>query len=204
MRKLEDIVIKSPNLNSILLNYIRNQSNTVIILLSTEFNLIDYNDRFSEIFQQELKQGRLNLRTITINEHHPRLENFTNDFRTRLGFRPFNSEVFSLDCHIYKSDGYYVLIGSHHMLTTDSIIKQMAELNKEMAHLTRELQKKNRALEEAARTIKTLSGLIPICAWCKKIRDDDGYWSVLEEYFRTRTEAEFSHSICPDCMEKME
>ena len=50
--------------------------------------------------------------------------------------------------------------------------------------------------------IKTLRGLLPICAWCKKVRDDGGYWNQIEEYVRKHTEAEFSHGICPDCLAK--
>ncbi|MBC8277842.1 MAG: DUF3365 domain-containing protein [FCB group bacterium] len=58
-------------------------------------------------------------------------------------------------------------------------------------------------LQEALRQIKTLKGLIPICASCKKIRDDKGFWSNVEVYIRDRTDAEFSHGICPDCAEKL-
>ncbi len=54
-------------------------------------------------------------------------------------------------------------------------------------------------LENANHQINTLKGIIPICASCKKIRDDDGYWEQIEEYIRNHTEAEFSHGICPDC-----
>jgi len=48
--------------------------------------------------------------------------------------------------------------------------------------------------------IKILSGLLPICASCKKIRDDKGYWNQIEAYIRDHSEAEFTHSICPDCV----
>jgi ligand-binding sensor domain-containing protein len=51
--------------------------------------------------------------------------------------------------------------------------------------------------------IKTLHGLLPICAWCKKVRDDGGYWNQLEEYVSEHTQAEFSHGICPECREQM-
>jgi len=50
--------------------------------------------------------------------------------------------------------------------------------------------------------VKTLSGLLPICAHCKKIRDDKGYWNQIESYIRDHSEAEFSHSICQDCAKK--
>ena len=57
-------------------------------------------------------------------------------------------------------------------------------------------------LEEALDEIKTLRGLIPICAWCKSIRNDEGSWEQLEAYLRDRTEAEFSHGICPQCAQR--
>jgi CheY-like chemotaxis protein len=62
---------------------------------------------------------------------------------------------------------------------------------------------RNEELREALSKIKTLSGLLPICASCKKIRDDKGYWSQIEAYVSRHTEAEFSHSICPDCAKKL-
>lgn len=51
--------------------------------------------------------------------------------------------------------------------------------------------------------INTLSGLLPICAWCKKVRDDGGYWKQIETYLQTRTQTRFSHGVCPECMAKL-
>lgn len=58
-------------------------------------------------------------------------------------------------------------------------------------------------LQDALTQIKTLSGLLPICASCKKIRDDHGYWHQVEVYIREHSEVDFSHSICPECSEKL-
>jgi DNA-binding response OmpR family regulator len=58
-------------------------------------------------------------------------------------------------------------------------------------------------LSLALEQIKTLRGIVPICASCKKIRDDEGYWQQVEVYVRDHTEAEFSHAICPDCVKKL-
>jgi phosphoserine phosphatase RsbU/P len=58
-------------------------------------------------------------------------------------------------------------------------------------------------LTDALCSIKTLRGLIPICAWCKRIRDDEGYWEQVESYVSQHTEAEFTHSICPECSAKV-
>jgi DNA-binding response OmpR family regulator len=54
-------------------------------------------------------------------------------------------------------------------------------------------------LEEALLRVKQLQGLIPICAWCKKVRDDRNYWQQVEQYVTDHSEARFTHSICPDC-----
>jgi len=71
--------------------------------------------------------------------------------------------------------------------------RRQAEQEKEV--LITELQK---ALDE----VKTLSGLLPICSTCKKIRDDKGYWNQIENYIGEHSEAQFTHSICPDCLVK--
>ena len=58
-------------------------------------------------------------------------------------------------------------------------------------------------LENALSEVKQLSGLLPICSYCKKIRDDEGYWEQLEGYVSKRSEAQFSHGICPDCFDNV-
>ncbi|MGR3316965.1 MAG: response regulator [Candidatus Anammoxibacter sp.] len=57
-------------------------------------------------------------------------------------------------------------------------------------------------LQKALAEVKTLSGFIPICASCKNIRDDKGYWNKVEQYINKHSEAEFTHSMCPDCLKK--
>ena len=66
----------------------------------------------------------------------------------------------------------------------------------------KEQQKLISELQEALAEIKTLKGFIPICATCKKIRDDEGYWNQLEAYISKHTDAVFSHGMCPECAEK--
>jgi len=58
-------------------------------------------------------------------------------------------------------------------------------------------------LEEALQNVKTLTGFLPICANCKKIRDDEGYWQQIEEYIMDHSEADFTHGICNECVEKL-
>ncbi len=66
-----------------------------------------------------------------------------------------------------------------------------------------EREKLIRDLQEALSKIRTLSGMLPICSSCKKIRDDKGYWTQIELYIREHSDAEFSHGICPDCSQKL-
>ena len=58
-------------------------------------------------------------------------------------------------------------------------------------------------LEQALARVKQLHGLLPICAYCKKIRDDQNYWQQVEAYITARSEAHFSHGVCPECYEKV-
>jgi hypothetical protein len=60
-----------------------------------------------------------------------------------------------------------------------------------------------RELQEALANVKALKGLLPICANCKNIRDDKGYWNKIEIYIRERSEAQFTHGICPECARKL-
>ena len=68
-----------------------------------------------------------------------------------------------------------------------------------LMRLRQSLQKKNQELEEALSSVKILSGLLPICSYCSKIRNATGDWEQVEVFIRHQTGADFSHGICPDC-----
>jgi ligand-binding sensor domain-containing protein len=70
------------------------------------------------------------------------------------------------------------------------------------ARLTARATELESAVHDALSRAKILQGLLPICAHCKKVRDDQGYWTRIEDYIRSHSEAEFSHGYCPDCLEK--
>jgi len=73
----------------------------------------------------------------------------------------------------------------------------------ELRRLSGELQTRNQELSEAMARVKTLSGLLPICAGCKKIRDDQGYWQQVEFYLQGHSDATFTHGLCPDCCTRL-
>ncbi len=80
------------------------------------------------------------------------------------------------------------------------------QAQQEIAERTRaeiEQQRLIAELQQALAKVKTLSGMLPICASCKKIRNDEGYWQSVEVYIRDHSEAEFTHGLCPDCIKKL-
>lgn len=101
---------------------------------------------------------------------------FVSDMRRRLRLR--NEEI----------------LEAHERIQRDIAARKQAEEEREL--LIRELQ-------EAMAKVKMLSGLLPICSSCKRIRDDQGYWQRIEEYIRDHSEAEFTHSVCQDCARKL-
>jgi hypothetical protein len=72
-------------------------------------------------------------------------------------------------------------------------------LQKKMEQKNEAYRFKNQQLREALAQVKTLRGLLPICADCKKIRDDSGYWQDVAIYIRDHSAVEFTHGLCPDC-----
>ncbi len=82
------------------------------------------------------------------------------------------------------------------------IVIGISAIERDITDRKRNEEERLKLIEElttALANIKTLHGLVPICSWCRRIRDDQGYWEQLESYLSEHTEAEFTHSICPDC-----
>jgi uncharacterized PurR-regulated membrane protein YhhQ (DUF165 family) len=94
-----------------------------------------------------------------------------------------------------------------------AILRTVAEITAELSQAQQEIERRKAAEEERDRIIgelqkalsevKTLRGFLPICAQCKSIRDDKGYWNQIESYIRDHSDVDFTHSICPDCAKKL-
>lgn len=78
-------------------------------------------------------------------------------------------------------------------------LRARVSVGQRVAELQIDLARNNRELRNALDHIKQLQGILPICSYCKKIRDDKNYWRQVESYISSVTEASFTHSICPDC-----
>jgi len=97
---------------------------------------------------------------------------------------------------VLKSVTEIKLCGKAYLLESFVDITDRKRAEKEREKLISELQ-------DSLAKINTLSGLVPICSKCKKVRDDKGYWSQVEDYVHAHSNAEFSHSLCPECVEKL-
>ncbi|MEJ2208518.1 MAG: response regulator [Anaerolineae bacterium] len=101
----------------------------------------------------------------------------------------------------FRGQEVVVRVTTH--LTLRRLQEELRAVNRELEARNAELERRNVDLQEALDTIKTLSGLIPICAWCgRKIENEDGEWEVLERYIESHSEAVFTHGMCPDCLEQ--
>lgn len=107
-----------------------------------------------------------------------------------------NSIEVGIDKYIMKPLEMTSLFSSVEKCAEHIMLEKKIQLqNKEKDELIAELQ-------EALANVKKLSGLLPICSYCKKIRNDEGYWKQIERYIAEHSEASFSHGICPDCLKK--
>lgn len=118
-----------------------------------------------------------------------------------LGFPVFwpSGEVFGTICAIDTKANKW-LSPSDALLQT---VKNAVEAHLALVITIEELNKKNQKLELTLSEVKTLQGFLPICASCKKIRDDKGYWNQIEKYILDHSDVQFSHGICPECAKKL-
>jgi len=101
------------------------------------------------------------------------------------------------------ADGYIVRpISNREFLARVQAGERIKRAEDALREKEREQEQLVSQLKEALAEIKTLKGFIPICALCKKIRDDEGYWDQLEAYISKHTDAKFTHGLCPECVEK--
>jgi len=131
-------------------------------------------------------------------------------FQNRQGFK-INYEVFLFALFAILLS-WFAFFGGFVSNARRRLRMQKEEIQKSHEEITIEMENRIRAqiekdnliveLEEALHKVKTLSGFLPICSSCKKIRDDNGYWNQLESYIQTHSDADFSHGICPDCAKK--
>ena len=82
-------------------------------------------------------------------------------------------------------------------------LKVRVEVGVQMLELQKALADRVKELEEAFAQVKQLQGLLPICSYCKKVRDDQNYWQRVEHYISDHIDVQFSHGICPECLDRV-
>ena len=114
--------------------------------------------------------------------------------------------IFDVEYRIRRKDGEWIWVNQRSiatyeessMLYTDGILLDITDRK----HAAEEGEKLIHELQKALREIKTLRGILPLCSFCKKIRDDKGYWEKVDVYIHKYSQADISHSICPECAKK--
>ena len=186
-------------------NYFIQTATDVLLVLDADLRILSCNNCFRDLVSSlNDPTGKL-IDQFLLSESQGilPLSDSTNTRAVRLNFKSENSSAIPLQCYVYKvSNSKHLVLGGHIMLSNDDILKNMTRMSSEMANLTRDLNRKNNELKEAHSKIKTLSGIVPICMHCKGIRDDEGYWNQLEEYITEHSDAQISHGVCDDCLEK--
>ena len=122
--------------------------------------------------------------------------------RVSLGFTPERFPMGTHICLIYEDEEERRTVISGFLATGLEEGERLAYFADEMTQDEAPAAKIDE-LRQALDRIKTLRGIVPICASCKKIRDDQGCWNQVEGYVRDHTEAEFGHGICPECMKEL-
>jgi PAS domain S-box-containing protein len=178
-------------------------STDAILVLDVERNIVTCNQAFLNLFGYQ--KGEIEGRSIRI--IHPSDESFHSFGKTaypvvaRSGFFRKEWRFTHKDGMIFPAETVTSAIKLPDGSVTGyiGIIRDITERK----GAEEEREKLIHELQEALANIKTLHGLLPICSYCKKIRDDKGYWNQIESYIRDHSAAEFTHGMCPECMKKL-
>jgi hypothetical protein len=199
--------------NDQLTDFITARSSVALVLIDAQQRIADCNSGFLKLFSLLKKPVEVPLADFLISGSEgitfvPGNQEFTCNPKTGVHGVLM---VYRLLCN-----GGLLLWCERLLSTNNQVVEQMSRLNNEFICLQRELDKKNHhlkriqheleekvfQLEGALSQVKRLEGIIPICMYCKSIRDDEESWQQVELYISEHSDAEFSHGICPTCMEK--
>lgn len=118
-------------------------------------------------------------------------------------FRSHNAELQELNVELLAHKANLEKVVAERTDKLQTAHDQLAAELVERRRIEAMLEEKKDKLEATLAEVKTLSGFLPICSSCKKIRDDKGYWKQIETYIGDHSEAQFSHSVCPDCARRL-
>ena len=176
------------------------QAQDAILLEDHEMNILDANKAACQLLEFS-RQKLLQMKTIDLAPKDSRNKShlliYTNPdavldqpFETTIVTKSDNLIPVELTLTVFKTNGHSIFL---------SIMRNISARKKAEA----EREKLITELKAALTEVETLTGLLPICSYCKKVRDDQGYWKQVEAYIEAHSSVEFTHSICPDCADKL-
>jgi len=167
-----------------------------VIVIDKDYNVLAMNKKASE-FLEGSKEGRTKCYNLTHNREKRCWEHGeTCPLKECLETKEFARAVHK---HIYEGKEVFEEITATPVLDDNGEVLYVLEELRDISKLL----KLETVINSLRNEVKTLQGLLPICASCKKIRDDEGYWSEVDKYISDRSEIKFSHSICPDCLKDL-
>ena len=167
-------------------------SNDAITVLDLHGNFIAWNKGAEKIYGYTEEEAlKMNIVKVIPEDQEKDALNFINQIASGKILQSYETQRVSKNGTIFD-----VLITATCLKDNSGKIDSIAITERDITPLKNELRAKEKE-------VKILMGCLPICASCKKIRDDKGYWRQIELYIRDHSEAEFSHSICPKCMKKL-
>lgn len=194
-------MISDPRIHRAAFDFLQKQSSDLFLVLSAAAEVIWANESAERVFGRQLAGGnfndlldgfggRINIDGIGNGDSVDRMVTVADSADTR------QSYYFSF----LRRDEIILVFGRIDAEELERSRHEMFVLNQELNDLSRQLHKKNAELNSALAHVKTLQGILPICMHCHKIRNDKEVWDRLEAYIERQTDAQFSHSICPDCL----
>ncbi len=187
---------------SALKKYAESSEDMIWFVTSEDFTFLEMSKRFKELAAKDVEIPSTLYDLLTEQSAFSLEKIISGTKNLTLDFKGGNGIDFSLKCTFESVESGYIIFGDRYSVTGDELFMSMTKLNNDLSATLRELDRKNKELEDAKKKIKVLSGLLPVCSYCKKIRNDDESWTQLESYIDKHSEAEFSHTICPVCMDK--
>jgi PAS domain S-box-containing protein len=179
-------------------NLFQHHAAVKLIIDSDTGNIIDANQSAENYYgwsRKRLRQMRIqDINILSPEEVEREMEKARNQERVYFEFRHRRADGSRRDVEVFSSKIQVKGKDLLHSIVHDITERKFAETERE--RLIGELQ-------DALSKVKLLSGFLPICASCKKIRNDKGYWQQIEAYIRDHSEAQFSHGICPDCSRRL-
>lgn len=184
-------------------HYLQNHAPILFFVLNTDGKILDMNHFSTKLVGPQKSNTRFNDLIIDFSNTFDLAELIKGPVRTHiLSISTVSAGPTTFHFNFFPDDERVMAYGHKDVEEMEFLRQQMVSLNQDLANTTRKLQKTNAQLKNALDHVKTLQGIIPICAHCHKIRNDQQIWDRIEVYLSENTDVKLSHGICPDCMKE--